>query len=110
MSFITDVFTAARGGIKERDERIANLEKQLESMTDSRAYFRRERDACLELVKESGEKYAELEAQVRAAEESARQFAAEFELPVPGPPVEQTEPVEDEGWAEVETAPAEEVP
>ena len=82
MSIITDVLTAARGGIQERDERIADLEKRLDSMTDSRAYFRRERDVCLELVKEAGEKHAELENRLAAAEAEARRFAEEFGFPV----------------------------
>ena len=100
MSIINDVLTAARGGIKERDEKIAaqdtvidGLKTRLESMTNSRNYFKGERDACLELVKQAGEKEkeynaavercAELEAQVAAAEQSAREFAAEFGIDVP---------------------------
>ena len=96
MSFIGDVFEAARGGIKERDEAISVLEKKLDSMTNSRNYYKGERDTCLELVKQAGEKEkeynaaiercAELEAQVAEAEAMARSFASDFDLALPDRP------------------------
>ena len=108
MSIITDVLTAARGGIQERDERIADLEKRLDSMTDSRAYFRRERDVCLELVKEAGEKHAELENRLAAAEAEARRFAEEFGFPVAVDEepvaVGDAKPAETDDTGEAETA------
>lgn len=105
MSIISDVLTAARGGIKERDEKISDLQKKLESMTESRAYYRRERDTCLELVKESGEKYAELQAQVAEAEAMARSFASDFDLALPDPPEPDEPSPEDVAQPDPETDP-----
>ena len=105
MSFIGDVFEAARGGIQERDELIKSkddqievLEKKVESVTNSRNYFKGERDAGLKLVEEAGERCAEMESRLAAAEAAARQFAEDFGFPVASedpPPDDGVEPVEE---------------
>ena len=102
MDFFSNVFDAARGGIKERDDQIASLQVERDGYRKSLRACEDDLAAAQALVKEAGEKQEayntaiadydrvvahcdDLKCQLEAVKKQAEDFASEFNFPVPEP-------------------------
>ncbi len=121
MSIIQDVLAAARGGIKERDNKIASLTAERDGYKTANTTMASDLSAAQQLVAEAAGKEvaynqaiadydrvvshcSSLESRIAASEVSAREFAAEFGFLMGDQPSEGQEP------GEGDASPAADVP